>query len=114
MFVSIGHKLRGLGNVRVGFRMKGSTGCFFLCLYWCINALIYLMWYSLLATFWLMYGVCYLFFYLPIKGIIKLCKKKQVGKKIADAARKYTQAPQPTPSEEDEASRLDTNSLNLK
>ena len=75
MFVSFGHRLRGLGNMRVGFRMKGSTGCFFACLYACMNALIYLCWYAMLAVFWLMYGTCYVSFYLPIKGIIKLYKK---------------------------------------
>ena len=78
MFVSFGHKLRGLSSMRVGIRMKGSTGCFFVCFYACINALIYLCWYALLACFWLMYGVCYLFFYLPIKGIVKLIKKERI------------------------------------
>lgn len=89
MFVSFGQRLRGLGGMRVGFRMKGSTGCFFICLYGCINALIYLVWYGMLATFWLLYGMCYLCFYLPIKGIVKLCKKEQQKKKIAEAAQKY-------------------------
>lgn len=91
MFVSFGHRLRGLSGMRVGFHMKGSTGCFFICLYGCINALIYLMWYCMLACFWLMYGMCYVCFYLPIKAIVKLCKKKNREKKIADAAHQYTQ-----------------------
>ena len=80
MFVSFGRKLRGLGSMRVGFRMKGSEGCLFLGVYGCINACIYLMWYCMLAMFWLVYGICYLCFYLPIKGIIKLCKNKNVSK----------------------------------
>lgn len=76
MFVSFGHRLRGLSGMRVGFRMRGSEGCFYACLFGCINALILLLWYCMLGTFWLLYGMCYLFFYLPIKGIVKLCKKK--------------------------------------
>lgn len=76
MFVSFGHRLRGLGGMRVGFRVRGTNGCFYACLFACLNAFIYLLWYSLLGTLWLMYGLCYLCFYLPIKGIIKLCKKK--------------------------------------
>ena len=77
MFISFGHKLRGLGNVRVGFRMKGSTGCLLLGVYGCINAFIYLFWYTMLGTFWLMYGVGYLCFYLPIRCAVKLCKKRK-------------------------------------
>lgn len=89
MFISFGQKLRGLGNVRVGFRLNSSKGCFYACLFGCMNAFIYLFWYLMLGVFWLMYGMCYLFFYLPIKGIVKLCKKEQQKKKIADAAKKY-------------------------
>lgn len=87
MFVSFGHKLRGLGNVRFGFRMKRSTGCLFFALY----ALFDMMWFLMLGVLWMCYGVCYLFFYLPIKAIVKLCKRKSREKKIADAAHKYTQ-----------------------
>lgn len=74
MFISIGHKLRGLGRVRIGtgFRMKGSAAWIVLILYGLLN----MCWYVMLGTLWLMYGVCYLFFYLPIKGVIKLCKQK--------------------------------------
>lgn len=95
MFLSFGRTLRGLGGMRVGFRLKGSEGCFYAGLFVCINAMIYLMWYCLLGTFWLMYGVCYLFFYLPIKGVVKLCKKKNREKKIAEAAQKYTAPSRP-------------------
>ena len=90
MFVSFGHRLRGLSGMRVGFRMKGSTGCLMVCMYACINAFIYLFWYSMIAVFWMMYGMCYLFFYLPVKGIIKLYKNEKQKKKIAEAAQKYT------------------------
>lgn len=105
MFISIGRRLRGLGGVRVGIRMSGSKGCFYVGLFLCINAFIYLFWYTMLATFWLMYGMCYLFFYLPIKGIIKLCKKKKMEKEIEDAGRKYAHT---------YSSSTDTNSSDFK
>lgn len=95
MYISFGRKLRGLGNVRIGFRMKGSQGCLFLGAYWCINAFIYLFWYTLLGTFWLMYGLGYLCYYLPVKAIIKYYKKKKQEAEIAEAARKYDTPSQP-------------------
>ena len=99
MFISFGRTLRGLGGMRVGFRLKGSEGCFYAGLFVCINAMIYLLWYCLLGTFWLMYGMCYLFFYLPTKSIIKLCGKKKRDKEITEAAQKYT-APAQTQQED--------------
>lgn len=98
MFLSFGHKLRGLGNVRVGFRMKGSTGCFLVCLYGFINLLIYLMWYTMLGTFWLLYGMCYLFFYLPIKWIIKYNKKNNNPKSSPTFNSSRPSNPTPTPT----------------
>lgn len=76
MFVSFGHRLRGLGNMRLGFRMKGSNGCFYACLFGCINATLYILWFSLLAVLWLIYGMCYGVYWL-VKGIVKLCKNKK-------------------------------------
>ena len=76
MFVSFGQRLRGLGNMRIGFRAKGSTGCLLVCFYYCINAMLYVTWYTLLATLWLGYGMCYFCFYLPIKWVINMVKKK--------------------------------------
>lgn len=90
MFVSFGRRLRGLGGMHVGFRLKGSEGCFYACLFAFMNFFIYLLWYCLIGVFWMMYGMCYLFFYLPIKGIIKLCKKEKQKRKIAEASQKYT------------------------
>lgn len=84
MFVSFGYKLRGLGNVRVGLRRKGPDGCFFVFLYMMINAFIYLGWYLMLGSFWLMYGLCYLCFYLPLKGLMKLYKKKKTQDRHLD------------------------------
>ena len=75
MFVSFGRRLRGLSGMRVGFRMKGSTGCLLVGIYGFMNFFIYLLWYTMLGVFWLIYGLCYLC-YLLIKGIVKLCKKK--------------------------------------
>lgn len=75
MFLSFGRRLRGLGKVRlgVGLRMKGSAAWIMLLLYGLLN----LCWYMILGTLWLMYGICYLFFYLPIKAIIKWNKNKK-------------------------------------
>lgn len=86
MFISFGRKLFGLHRVRFGFRMKGSTAwiMFILC------GLLYMCWYMLLFSLWLMYGMCYLFFYLPIKCIVKICQKKKREKEIAAAAQKYS------------------------
>lgn len=75
MFVSIGHKLRGLGKIRfgVGVRMKGATAWIMLLLYGMLN----LMWYIMLGTLWLIYGIIYVCFYLPIKVIIKYSKNEE-------------------------------------
>lgn len=80
-YVSWGRKLKGLGNVRIGHSLRGKSAWYFLIVF----GFLQLLWYFMLGSLWLMYGVGYVFFYLPIKGIIKLCKKKQ----IADAAKKY-------------------------
>lgn len=86
MFISFGRRLRGLGRVHFGFRIKGSAAWITVILY----GLLYLCWYVMLGTLWLMYGICYLFFYLPVKCIIKLCKKKKLEKEFETARRKYT------------------------
>ena len=85
MFISIGQKLRGLGNVRVGFRLKGSTAWFMIIFY----AIWMLMWYLLIGTLWCIYGFSYVFFYLPIKGIMKLYKSKKTSNNS------FTSQPQP-------------------
>lgn len=85
MYISIGRKLKGLGNVRVCHRLKGSNAFVFLCIYWLLN----FYWFLLLGMLWLMYGVGYVLFYLPIKGIIKLVKKVKKQKQISNAAKKY-------------------------
>lgn len=73
MYISFGQKLRGLGRVRFGFRMKGSAAWIMAILY----GLVYMCWYLMLGTLWLLYGMGYLFFYLPIKGIVKLSKQNK-------------------------------------
>lgn len=88
MYLSIGRRLRGLGKIRIGagFRMKGWTAAIMIFVY----AMVYLCWYMMLGTLWLLYGIGYLFIYLPIKGIVKLCKTYSKKKQRADAAAKYT------------------------
>lgn len=85
MYISIGRRLRGLGNVRIGHRLKGSGAFVFICIYWLLN----FYWFLLLGTLWLMYGMGYVLFYLPIKGIVKLVKEIKKQKQISDAAKKY-------------------------
>jgi hypothetical protein len=85
MFLSIGQRLRGLSHVRFGFRMNGSTAW----IMFIVLVIFYMFWYLMLGSLWLVYGVCYLFFYLPIKGIIKLCKNSNQKRKITKAAQKY-------------------------
>lgn len=75
MYVSFGHRLRSLGRVRIGagFRFRGFTG-------WClllVVALLRLYWYILLGVLWMMYGIIYLCFVLPIRGIVRLCKRRK-------------------------------------
>ena len=76
MSVHVGfHKtLLKLGKWRfgIGYRMNGTTGLIMVCVYGIMN----LLWYMLLACFWILYGIVWLFFVLPIKGFIKLYKKR--------------------------------------
>lgn len=74
MYLSFGRRLRGLGRIRfgVGYRMKGWTAAIMIFLY----AMLYMCWYLMLGTLWMIYGIGYLCIYLPVKGIIKLCNKE--------------------------------------
>lgn len=85
MYITIGRKLKGLGNVRICHRLKGSSAFVYLCIYWILN----FYWFLLLGTLWLMYGMGYVLFYLPIKGIVKLVKGIKKQKQIDEAAKKY-------------------------
>lgn len=81
MFVGFSNTLFRMGKFRIGagFRLKKSTAVFVLFFY----AMFYLMWYSVLLSGWIIYGTCWLFFYLPYKGISKLVKN---SKKTASVA----------------------------
>lgn len=70
MFISFGRKLASLGKLRIGMnvRLKSTLGWSMLIVY----VLVYLCWYLILGTLWLMYGTCYVCFYLPYVGIKKL------------------------------------------
>lgn len=57
----------------IGYSMHGAAGIVMLCIYGLMN----LMWYMILGCCWLIYGMIWLCFVLPIKGIIKLCKSKK-------------------------------------
>lgn len=78
--------MKGLSGVRlhIGKRVSGIGGCMLLL---CIG-MVNLIWFTILGTLWLMYGVIwltykffYLCFYLPIKAIIKAVKKRQRAKR---------------------------------
>lgn len=75
MYVSFGRRLRTLGRVRIGagFRVRGATGLFLLM----FVAIFRLMWYIMLGVLWMMYGIIYLCFILPIRGIVRLCKRRK-------------------------------------
>lgn len=70
MYLSIGRKLKGLGGIRFGKRVSGSTAWAMLIVYGMLN----LCWYCILGSLWMCYGIGYVCFYLPIKGISKLVK----------------------------------------
>lgn len=86
MYLSFGRRLRGLGGFRfgVGVRMKGWTGALMTFMY----AMLYLLWYMLLGTLWLIYGLGYVCYYLPAKYLVKYCKDSKRKKEIEDAKRK--------------------------
>ena len=71
MYLSFGRKLRGLGYIHLGVRRRNIW------LVLTVYLVFYVFWYSLLAALWLAYGMGYLFYYLPAKGIVKLCKHKR-------------------------------------
>lgn len=75
MYLGFGRRLRTLGGVRLfaGVRLKGATAAF---LFFFI-AIIRLYWYIMLGMLWMIYGFGYLCFYLPVRGIVSLCKKRK-------------------------------------
>lgn len=82
MYIGFSKRLKALGGLRIGFgkRVHGAGGwiLFFLC------AILNLYWYMILGCLWLFYGVGYLF-YLPIKAIANVIKRKQIAKKNSEA-----------------------------
>lgn len=77
MYLSFGRRLRGFGRMRIGagIRMNGWVAAFMIFIY----AMLYMCWYMVLGTLWLMYGLGYVFYYLPIKGIVKLCRRNKAN-----------------------------------
>lgn len=75
MYISFGRRLGSLWGFRIGagVRMRGTTGAFL----WFLFAMAQLFWYVLLGTCCMMYGLSYLLFYLPIRGIVRACKNHQ-------------------------------------
>lgn len=75
MYVSFGRRLRALGRVKVGasFRLNGPMGWSLIL----VVALLRLYWYLMLGVLWMLYGIVYLCFVLPLRGIARLCKKRK-------------------------------------
>ena len=75
MYISFSKTLMRWGGIRIGIgtRKKGAEGLFFLFLF----GMMQLFWWALVGAFWFMYGVGYVFIYLPIKGVKKLLKKEE-------------------------------------
>lgn len=73
MFLSIGRSLRRGFGLRLGFRGHGWTAIIMAIAY----ATFYMCWWSILGSCYLVYALCYVVFYLPIKGIQKLIKNKK-------------------------------------
>jgi len=67
MFISFSKRLKRMSGFRIGkrFKLKGWT----VAVFFIFIAMFYLMWWSLLAALWMIYGVCWLCFYLPYKLI---------------------------------------------
>ncbi len=57
----------------IGYSTRGATGIIMLCVFGIFN----LMWYMILGCLWIIYGVIWLFFILPMKAIFKLIKNKK-------------------------------------
>lgn len=72
MFVEFRQKLFKMGKfkISVGCRLKGVPAAVFLC----IRGILYLYWYMIVATGWLIYGVCWIYYKL-FSCLFKLIKK---------------------------------------
>jgi len=81
MYIGFSTKLRKASKFRlhsgIDMRRKGAkTKLFF---FICFAGFFYLMYWTLLASLWFFYGICYLCFYLPIKAIVKAVKKSKAN-----------------------------------
>ena len=82
MYIGFSKRLKRLSGIRIGagYRISGFMGLFILLGIGMAN----LMWYSILACmwmlygmFWLMYQMCVWIFYKPIKLLVKVIKSKK-------------------------------------
>jgi hypothetical protein len=75
MYTNIGHRLRALGRVKVadGLCPRGLMGWNLIL----VAALLYLCWYLLLGVLWVVYGIIYLCFVLPFRGLVRLFKRRK-------------------------------------
>ena len=68
----------GVKGFRIGKRAGSNGGCaafIIMPIWWICLLMWWMIKYTFLLMWWLCYGTIWLFFILPIKSIIKLCKK---------------------------------------
>lgn len=82
MYIGFSKKLKALGGLRIGFGKRFSGAGGWILLFCC--AVLNLFWYMILGCLWLMYGTYYVLFYLPIKAVVSIIKKKQIAKKNSE------------------------------
>ena len=75
MFIGFSTRLKKMGGFRLGIgkRVHGWTAILILV----FVGMFYLMYWSFLGCLWLMYGICWLCFYLPVKLIVTAVKKRK-------------------------------------
>ena len=83
MYIGFSKRLKSLSGIRIGagYRIHGVMGIFILCGIGIAN----LIWYSILACmwmiygmFWLMYQMCVWIFYKPVYYLVKAIKSKKI------------------------------------
>lgn len=79
MFIGLSKTLKRMMGFRIGIglRLNKSTAIVF----GIFILMFYMMWYSVILSGWILYGFCWLFFYLPYKGISKAVKNLKEKKK---------------------------------
>ena len=78
MYVGFSSSLKKASRFRIGAGMRLTTKT--LLIFGIFILVYYMIYYSVLLCLWTLYGVCWLFFYLPYKGIAAAVKKSKEKK----------------------------------